>query len=67
MSLIRKIGFLLIVFIGFIIYSVYSFNYDSKVDSQALVLTPAMIEVVFSLNASTVSLKRSVVLALINS
>ena len=41
MSLIRKIGFLLIVFIGFIIYSVYSFNYDSKVDSQALVLTPA--------------------------
>ena len=27
----------MIVFIGFIIYSVYSFNYDSKVDSQALV------------------------------
>jgi outer membrane protein OmpA-like peptidoglycan-associated protein len=41
MSLIKKIGFLLIVFIGFIIYSVYSFNYDSKVDSQALVLTQA--------------------------
>ena len=37
MSLVKKIVFLLIVFIGFIIYSVYSFNYDSKVDSQALV------------------------------
>ena len=37
MSLVKKIVFLLFVFIGFIIYSVYSFNYDSKVDSQALV------------------------------
>jgi outer membrane protein OmpA-like peptidoglycan-associated protein len=37
MSLVKKIVFLLVVFIGFIIYSVYSFNYDSKVNSQDLV------------------------------
>jgi len=34
MSLIKKIFFLLVVFIGFIIYSVYSFNYDSKEEGQ---------------------------------
>ncbi len=39
MSLFKKIAFLMIVFIGFIIYSVYSFNYDSKIDSQALSAT----------------------------
>ena len=29
----------MVVFIGFIVYSVYSFNYDSKIDSQSLSAT----------------------------
>jgi len=39
MSLFKKIAFLMVVFIGFIVYSVYSFNYDSKIDSQSLSAT----------------------------
>lgn len=34
MTLIKKVGFLFIFFIGFVIYSVYSFDYDLQVDKQ---------------------------------
>ena len=37
MSLVKKVLFLIILFVGFIIYSVYDFNYDSQTNSQNLV------------------------------
>ena len=37
MSLVKKVLFLIILFLGFIIYSVYDFNYDSQTNSQNLV------------------------------
>ena len=37
MSLVKKILFLIILFVGFIIYSVYDFNYDAQLNSQNLV------------------------------
>lgn len=37
MSLVKKILFLIILFVSFIIYSVYDFNYDAQLNSQNLV------------------------------
>ena len=37
MSLVKKILFLIILFVGFVIYSVYDFNYDSQLNNQNLV------------------------------
>ena len=37
MSLVKKVLFLIILFLGFIIYFVYDFNYDSQTNSQNLV------------------------------
>lgn len=37
MSLVRKVVFLIILFMGFIIYSVYNFNYDSQLNNQNVV------------------------------
>ena len=37
MSLVKKVLFLIILFLGFKIYSVYDFNYDSQTNSQNLV------------------------------
>lgn len=37
MSIVKKIIFLIILFVGFVIYSVYNFNYDSQVNNQDLV------------------------------
>lgn len=34
MSLVKKITFLIIVFIGFVIFSVYNFNYESQLNTQ---------------------------------
>ena len=45
MSLIKKVVFLIILFIGFIIYSVYSFDFDSSSNTQTLVYTPIKTEI----------------------
>lgn len=37
MSLVKKVLFLIILFVGFVIYSVYDFNYDSQLNSQNFV------------------------------
>ncbi|MDD2895084.1 MAG: OmpA family protein [Aliarcobacter sp.] len=34
MSLVKKILFLIILFVGFIVYSVYDFNYDTQLNNQ---------------------------------
>ena len=45
MSLVKKVVFLIILFIGFIIYSVYSFDFDSSSNTQTLVYTPIKTEI----------------------
>ena len=45
MSLDKKVVFLIILFIGFIIYSVYSFDFDSSSNTQTLVYTPIKTEI----------------------
>lgn len=45
MSLVKKVVFLIILFIGFIIYSVYSFDFDSSSNNQTLVYTPIKTEI----------------------
>lgn len=45
MSLVKKVVFLIILFIGFIIYSVYSFDFDSSSNAQTLVYTPIKTEI----------------------
>ena len=45
MSLVKKVVFLIILFIGFIIYSVYSFDFDSSSTTQTLVYTPIKTEI----------------------
>lgn len=37
MSVVKKVIFLIIVFVGFIIYSVYNFNYDAQLNNQNVV------------------------------
>lgn len=37
MSVVKKVMFLIIVFVGFIIYSVYNFNYDAQLNNQNVV------------------------------
>ena len=37
MSVVKKVIFLIIVFVGFIIYSVYIFNYDAQLNNQNVV------------------------------
>ena len=34
MSLVKKIAFLIVVFIGFVIFSVYNFDYESPLNNQ---------------------------------
>ena len=45
MSLVKKVVFLIILFIGFIIYSVYSFDFDSSSNTQTSVYTPIKTEI----------------------
>jgi len=37
MSLIKKVVFLIILFVGFIVYSIYDFNYDKQLNNQNVV------------------------------
>ena len=45
MSLVKKVVFLIVLFIGFIIYSVYSFDFDSQSNTQTLVTTTTKTEI----------------------
>ena len=45
MSLVKKVVFLIVLFIGFIIYSVYSFDFDSQSNTQTLVSTSTKTEI----------------------
>lgn len=45
MSVVKKVVFLIVLFIGFIVYSVYSFDFDSPTNTQTLVSTSTKTEI----------------------
>lgn len=45
MSVVKKVVFLIVLFIGFIVYSVCSFDFDSPTNTQTLVSTSTKTEI----------------------